>query len=123
MLKLLCSAGTGLLSMMAARSMGLGDSSVDARSKGMVTACESYLPMVKLVRKVLRANGMDKRIRLINKRSDELEVGVDITSRADILVSIDIPNICAWSIPTLKLFCLDKGSNDRLFSKDMEYSK
>ncbi|XP_047947308.1 protein arginine N-methyltransferase 1.6-like isoform X2 [Salvia hispanica] len=78
-------AGTGLLSMMAARAMGLSDSNGISTSKGMVTACESYLPMVKLMRKVLRANAMEGKIRLINKRSDELEVGLDIPSRADIL--------------------------------------
>lgn len=78
-LKIFCSAGTGLLSMMAARAMGLN---------GTVTACESYLPMAKLMRKVLHRNSMGKAISLINKRSDELEVGVDIPSRADVLVSI-----------------------------------
>jgi len=75
---LLCSAGTGLLSMMASRAMG---------GKGTVTACESYLPMVKLMKKVMRINGMEGRIKVINKRSDELEVGVDLSSRADVLVS------------------------------------
>ncbi|PON93016.1 Protein arginine N-methyltransferase [Trema orientale] len=73
-------AGTGLLSMMAARAMGCG-----ASGQGMVTACESYLPMLKLMRKVLRLNGMEKNINLINKRSDELQVGLDIPSRADVL--------------------------------------
>ncbi|XWS49105.1 hypothetical protein CRYUN_Cryun13aG0135200 [Craigia yunnanensis] len=43
-------AGTGLLSMMAARAMGLN---------GMVTACESYLPMAKLMRKVLHLNAVE----------------------------------------------------------------
>lgn len=90
-------AGTGLLSLMAARAMGLSDSKVSSSSKGVVTACESYLPMVKLMRKVLRDNGMDGKIRLINKRSDELEVGLDIPSRADILVSTNskilLPNL------------------------------
>lgn len=80
--KQLCSAGTGLLSMMAARAMGSW-----ASTQGMVTACESYLPMVKLMRKVLRLNGMEKSINLINKRSDELKVGLDMSSRADVLVS------------------------------------
>lgn len=77
------SAGTGLLSMMAARAMGEED------SKGMVTACESYLPMVKLMRKVMHKNGMAKNINLINKRSDELEVEEDLASRAHVLVSIN----------------------------------
>lgn len=64
--------------MMAAQAMN---------GEGVVTACESYLPMVKLMKKVLRVNGMERRIRVINKRSDELQVGVDVPSRADVLVS------------------------------------
>ncbi|XVF13376.1 hypothetical protein REPUB_Repub08aG0202800 [Reevesia pubescens] len=88
-------AGTGLLSMMAARAMGLN---------GMVTSCESYLPMAKLMRKVLHRNGMGKTINLINKRSDELEVGVDIPSRADVLVSeiLDSELLGEGLIPTLQ---------------------
>lgn len=79
--------------MMAAQAMGSGDSLGCSDRKGMVTACESYLPMVKLMRKVLRANGMERKVRVINKRSDEVEVGVDIASRADVLVSVKI--ICS----------------------------
>ncbi|KAK6137578.1 hypothetical protein DH2020_028682 [Rehmannia glutinosa] len=96
-------AGTGLLSMMAARAMGL-DSKGSSSSTGMVTACESYLPMVKLMRKVFRANGMDGKIRVINKRSDELEVGLDIPARADILVSeiLDSELLGEGLIPTLQ---------------------
>jgi type III protein arginine methyltransferase len=64
--------------MMASRAMD---------GKGTVTACESYLPMVKLMKKVMRINELEGRIKVINKRSDELEVGVDLSSRADVLVS------------------------------------
>ncbi|KAJ0433260.1 putative methyltransferase [Helianthus annuus] len=94
-------AGTGLLSMMAARAMGVDDSS---SSEGMVTACESYLPMVKLMKKVLRVNGMNRKIRVLNKRSDELEVGVDIASHADILVSeiLDSELLGEGLIPSLQ---------------------
>ncbi|XP_019223925.1 PREDICTED: protein arginine N-methyltransferase 1.6 [Nicotiana attenuata] len=97
-------AGTGLLSMMAARAMGHGDSVESSGSKGIVTACESYLPMVKLMRKVLHANGMQRKIRIINKRSDELEVGVDMPSRADVLVSeiLDSELLGEGLIPTLQ---------------------
>ncbi|KAM3375560.1 protein arginine N-methyltransferase 1.6 [Capsicum galapagoense] len=97
-------AGTGLLSMMSARAMGHGDSVESSGSKGMVTACESYLPMVKLMRKVLHANGMQRKIRIINKRSDELEVGVDMPSRADVLVSeiLDSELLGEGLIPTLQ---------------------
>ncbi|KAG4156249.1 hypothetical protein ERO13_D03G162500v2 [Gossypium hirsutum] len=88
-------AGTGLLSMMAARAMGLN---------GTVTACESYLPMAKLMRKVLHRNRMGKAISVFNKRSDELEVGVDIPSRADVLVSeiLDSELLGEGLIPTLQ---------------------
>ncbi|KAL4331972.1 hypothetical protein GQ457_07G010630 [Hibiscus cannabinus] len=88
-------AGTGLLSMMAARAMGFN---------GTVTACESYLPMAKLMRKVLHRNGMGKTINLINKRSDELKVGVDIPSRADVLVSeiLDSELLGEGLIPSLQ---------------------
>lgn len=97
-------AGTGLLSMMAARATGYGDSLESVGSMGMVTACESYLPMVKLMRKVLHANGMQRKIRIINKRSDELEVGVDMPSRADVLVSeiLDSELLGEGLIPTLQ---------------------
>ncbi|KAI4315264.1 hypothetical protein L6164_028094 [Bauhinia variegata] len=97
-------AGTGLLSMMAARAMGSFDSTECDGGKGMVTACESYLPMVKLMKKVLRLNGMEKKIKVINKRSDELELGVDIPSRADILVSeiLDSELLGEGLIPTLQ---------------------
>ncbi|EPS70481.1 hypothetical protein M569_04274, partial [Genlisea aurea] len=93
-------AGTGLLSMMAARAMGhLSDS-----KEVMVTACESYLPMFKLMRSVLRANCFDRKIKIINKRSDELEVGLDISSRADVLVSeiLDSELLGEGLIPTLQ---------------------
>ncbi|WCJ25927.1 Protein arginine N-methyltransferase 7 [Euphorbia peplus] len=95
-------AGTGLLSMMAARAMGAGDPS-NPNSNGIVTACESYLPMVKLMRKVLHLNGMGN-INLINKRSDELRVGVDIPSRAEVLVSeiLDSELLGEGLIPSLQ---------------------
>ncbi|KAK7265923.1 hypothetical protein RJT34_33548 [Clitoria ternatea] len=88
-------AGTGLLSMMAARAMG---------EQGRVTACESYLPMVKLMKKVLRVNGMEGRIKVINRRSDELSVGLDIPSRAHVLVSeiLDSELLGEGLIPTLQ---------------------
>ncbi|KAA8522229.1 hypothetical protein F0562_012902 [Nyssa sinensis] len=90
--------------MMAARAMESGNSTSCSTSEGRVTACESYLPMVKLMRKVLRLNGMERIVRVINKRSDELEVGMDITSRADVLVSeiLDSELLGEGLIPTLQ---------------------
>lgn len=51
-----------------------------------VTAFESYLPMGKLMRKVLKENAMEKKIRIVHKRSDEVEMGVDIHSPAYVMV-------------------------------------
>ncbi|KAK3131391.1 hypothetical protein QOZ80_6AG0505780 [Eleusine coracana subsp. coracana] len=76
-------AGTGLLSMMSARALA----TVGGEDIGNVSACESYLPMGKLMRRVLKANGMENKVKLFHKRSDELEVGVELDSPADILVS------------------------------------
>jgi hypothetical protein len=76
-------AGTGLLSMMAARALA----AAGGEGRGSVSACEAYLPMGKLTRRVLRANGMENRIKVFHKRSDELRVGVELDSRADILVT------------------------------------
>lgn len=70
--------------MMAARSMGSGE----------VTACESYLPMVKLMRKVLHLNGFRRSVNIINKRSDEIKIGVDMESRADVVVSFQFHLNC-----------------------------
>ncbi|KAF7150741.1 hypothetical protein RHSIM_Rhsim02G0165500 [Rhododendron simsii] len=97
-------AGTGLLSMMAARAIDPSKSTIYSTSEGAVTACESYLPMVKLMRKVLRLNGMERKVRVINKRSDELEISVDISKRADILVSeiLDSELLGEGLIPTLQ---------------------
>ena len=69
--------------MMAARALA----AVGGEGRGDVSACESYLPMGKLARRVLRANGMQNQVKVFHKRSDELRVGVDLDSRADILVT------------------------------------
>ncbi|XP_050226293.1 protein arginine N-methyltransferase 1.6 [Mercurialis annua] len=104
-------AGTGLLSMMAARAMCCGSDSKSSSLtspdlKGMVTACESYLPMVKLMRKVVHRNGMGRSINVFNKRSDELKVGAgaELPSRADVLVSeiLDSEFLGEGLIPSLQ---------------------
>ncbi|XP_057525473.1 protein arginine N-methyltransferase 1.6 [Amaranthus tricolor] len=97
-------AGTGLLSMMAARAMGIADCTLASGDKRRVIACESYLPMVKLMRKLVHRNGMERKVTVINKRSDELKVGVDINSRAHILVSeiLDSELLGEGLIPTLQ---------------------
>lgn len=82
---LMSSAGTGLLSMMAAEAMEECNGGHGGNA-GMVSACESYLPMGKLMRRVLQANLMQQKTTVHHKRSDELRVGVDLSCRADAMV-------------------------------------
>eukprot|EP00850_Spirogloea_muscicola_P001458 SM000005S17255 [mRNA] locus=s5:1074597:1080177:- [translate_table: standard] len=102
-------SGTGLLAMMARRALdeqeqkssqalavATSSSSAELCSNkpsskkivsGSVTTCESFLPMAKLARRVVTANGMSDSIRVLCKRSDALVVGSDLVQRADVLVS------------------------------------
>ncbi|XP_024378297.1 protein arginine N-methyltransferase 7 [Physcomitrium patens] len=95
-------AGTGLLSMMAWRSMC--EEGRISEEMGSITACESFLPMFKLARKVLRANKVGAGVRLIHKRSDEMEVGIDMHCRADVLISeiLDSELLGEGLIPSLR---------------------
>ena len=86
--------GTGLLSMMAAVE------GVDS-----ITACEEFLPMAACAEKVtirilylkltldldkvIKQNGFEGKIKLVRKRSTELQVGpgLDMERRANILVT------------------------------------
>ncbi|XP_078448141.1 protein arginine methyltransferase 7 [Wolffia australiana] len=92
-------AGTGLLSMMAAEAMA--ESGGD---EGIVYACESYLPMGKLMRKVLQANRLKTKVKLFHKRSDELRVGSDLPCPADVVVSeiLDSELLGEGLIPSLQ---------------------
>uniref|UniRef100_A0A182N9B0 Protein arginine N-methyltransferase n=1 Tax=Anopheles dirus TaxID=7168 RepID=A0A182N9B0_9DIPT len=70
--------GSGLLSMMAVRA-----------GADSVVACEAFRPMADCAEKVIEANGMQDRIRLIKKRSTKLTVGPgqDMERRANVLVT------------------------------------
>lgn len=68
--------GTGLLSMMAVK---LGADSV--------VACDGFIRAVECAAKIIEANGMEGKIKLIKKHSTQLVVGVDIEQRANILVT------------------------------------
>ena len=69
-------AGSGLLSMMAARAGATN-----------VVCCESSPVIAEMARKIVAKNGYEDHIRVIAKRSDKLTIGEDMDRRADILVS------------------------------------
>merc|ERR1719208_648724 len=54
-----------------------------------VVACEEFRPMAECAERVIRENGFEDRIKLVRKRSTELEVGpgLDMPHRANILVT------------------------------------
>ncbi|XP_026733899.1 protein arginine N-methyltransferase 7 [Trichoplusia ni] len=70
--------GTGLLSIMAARS-----------GADSIVACEAFKPMAECCAKILQINGVADKITLIPKRSTELTVGEegDMKEKANILVT------------------------------------
>lgn len=68
--------GSGLLSMMAARA---GATKIDT--------CEQVSVIAETAERIIAANHLQQHIRVIHKRSSELEIGPDLEQRADILVS------------------------------------
>jgi hypothetical protein len=70
----------------------------------IITACESYLPMVQLAHKLLQANKVGSGVRFIHKRSDEMEVGTDMPCRADLLVSFSSPHVLLF--PYIQYPCI-----------------
>ncbi|XP_055606759.1 protein arginine N-methyltransferase 7 [Uranotaenia lowii] len=70
--------GSGLLSMMAVRA-----------GADSVTACEAFRPMADCAERIIAANGMADRIRLVKKRSTSMQVGPDkdMERKANVLVT------------------------------------
>ncbi len=67
--------GSGLLSMMAVRS-----------GAETVIACEEHSGLFKAAKRIVEANGYRKNIKVINKRSDHLELGVDYHDKFDVII-------------------------------------
>lgn len=68
--------GTGLLSMMAVHA-----------GADRVTACEAFKPMINVAKKCIKENGMKDKIEIIEKRSTDIVVGVDMDQKANVLVT------------------------------------
>ncbi|CAO3446251.1 tetratricopeptide repeat protein [Azospirillum largimobile] len=68
--------GAGLLALMAARA-----------GAAHVYSCELSRPLAELARGIVSDNGLSDRITIINKRSSELRVGIDLPEPADLLIS------------------------------------
>ncbi|XP_065333722.1 protein arginine N-methyltransferase 7 [Cloeon dipterum] len=68
--------GTGLLSMMAVEC-----------GADSVVACEAFSPMAECATKIIKLNKMGHKIKVVNKHSTKMEIGVDLEQRANILVT------------------------------------
>lgn len=69
-------AGSGLLSMMAARA-----------GAASVTACEIVPVIADMAQKIVADNGYADRVKIVSAASTALEIGTHLDARADILVS------------------------------------
>lgn len=74
-------AGSGLLSMMAARA-----------GAGRVVACEENPAIAGMAAQIVAANGYADRIRVVTGNSTELDLESDLEGRADVIVSEIVSN-------------------------------
>ncbi|WP_010185522.1 50S ribosomal protein L11 methyltransferase, partial [Sphingomonas sp. PAMC 26605] len=74
-------AGSGLLSMMAARA-----------GAGRVVACEENPAIADVAERIVAANGYADRVRVVTGNSRDLDVEADLEGRADVIVSEIVSN-------------------------------
>lgn len=96
-------AGSGLLSMMAARA-----------GATKIVTCEAVPVIAEAARRIVAQNGFSDRIAVVNKMSTEFVVGEDMEDRAEILVS-EILSSDLLAEDVLKTF---EDAHERLIRKD-----
>lgn len=86
-------SGSGLLALVAA-----------AHGARLVVSCEGLAPVAEIAELIVRRNGLAGRVRICNKWSTELQVGVDIPEPADVLVTeiVDCGLLGEGVLPTLE---------------------
>lgn len=95
--------GSGLLSMMAARS--------GAKS---VLACEVNPEISKVATRIIDANGFKEQVTIVNKRSDHMEEGEDYTGKFNVIVSeiLDSGGLGEGVLPSLREAKRDMATDD-----------
>ena len=85
--------GSGLLALMAARA-----------GAPKVTTCEMVSPLANIAAKIIKKNGYADRVRVINKKSTQLQIGQDLPERADLLICevFDIGLLGEHFLPALR---------------------
>jgi predicted O-methyltransferase YrrM len=86
-------SGSGLLAMVAARA-----------GAARVYTCEENPLLAEIARQIISDHGMSDVITVLNKRSTELEIGRDLDSRVDVVVSeiVDCGLIGEGLLPTIR---------------------
>jgi predicted nicotinamide N-methyase len=86
-------SGSGLLAMIAARS-----------GAAHVTSCEVVPPLAMAAERIVASNGLSDVVTILNKRSDELSIGVDMPGPADVIVTeiVDCGLVGEGILPTLR---------------------
>ena len=86
-------SGTGLFAMMAARA-----------GASQVVTCEAKPEVAAAVTNVVAENGLASRVRVVAKRSADLEVGVDLDAPADVVIWDNLNNnlIGAGALPAIE---------------------
>ena len=69
-------SGSGILSMMSIE-----------QGADRVISCESSSEIASVAEKVIKKNGFEKKIKIINKNSNNINVGTDLPGRADVIIS------------------------------------
>lgn len=85
--------GTGLLAMMAARA-----------GASEVLACEMHTEIAKTAREIVKVNGYQDQIKVLNVKSSDLRQGLDYEGKFDIVVSeiLDVAGIGEGVLPSLR---------------------
>lgn len=85
--------GGGLLALMAARA-----------GATQVTTCEAVRAVAARAAQIVKHNGLDRQVRVIARRSTDLEIGVHMAERADVLVSeiLSSDAIAEGALPTIE---------------------
>ena len=104
--------GTGLLSMMAARSGARHVTALEVCVHaefivilhGISSISKVFRPMAKLARHIIHDNGLQDTITVVPKRSTEAVVGVDLPAKADVVVMeiFDSELIGEGVLPTMR---------------------
>lgn len=86
-------AGTGLFAMMAARA-----------GAAEVIACEADTSVAEIARQTIERNGLSHIVKIIPKRSTDLEIGVDMDEPADVLLWDNLANnlLGQFALPVLE---------------------